>query len=62
MLTHFIIKFVRNVLVNASSSPEVAIKCIEEKNYDIIITDYQMPRMNGVELIKRARNKGIKTW
>jgi CheY-like chemotaxis protein len=32
-----------------------ALKLLEEMKYDIIITDYHMPNMNGDELIKRAK-------
>jgi CheY-like chemotaxis protein len=32
-----------------------ALKMLEEMRYEIIITDYHMPNMNGDELIKRAK-------
>src|SRR3989339_1293983 len=32
-----------------------------KKNFDIVITDIKMPRMNGIELIKRIKKTGKKT-
>lgn len=34
-----------------------AISHIEKKQYDLIITDYMMPKMNGLELTQRIRIK-----
>ncbi len=36
------------------SAPE-ALRVIAEKRYDAIISDYQMPEMDGIELLKRVR-------
>ncbi|MFP4052018.1 MAG: response regulator [Thermoplasmata archaeon] len=30
---------------------------IEEKHYDIILSDYQMPRMNGVDFLNKVKEK-----
>lgn len=38
-----------------------ALKLYEQKNPDIIITDIQMPKINGLEFIKRVRQKDKKT-
>ncbi len=37
------------------------LRCIEEGSFDVVIVDYLMPEMNGVELVKRAkeRNPGL---
>ncbi|WP_409346873.1 response regulator [Paenibacillus sp. MBLB4367] len=32
-----------------------ALRCIEEHDIDILVTDIRMPRMDGLELIRRAR-------
>jgi len=32
-----------------------AVKRIASKTYDLIITDYRMPKMNGLELIQRIK-------
>lgn len=38
-----------------------ALSIIEEEKTDIVITDLMMPRMNGLELIRKVREKGINT-
>ena len=34
-----------------------AISHIDRRSYDLIITDYMMPKMDGLELIRRIRSK-----
>lgn len=34
-----------------------AINHIDRRSYDLIITDYMMPKMNGLELTRRIRSK-----
>ena len=34
-----------------------ALQCIENNNYDLILTDIQMPEMEGIDLIKALRKK-----
>lgn len=41
----------------STSSAESALGLIEGKRYDVIITDYEMPGMNGIELIGKIREK-----
>lgn len=36
-----------------------ALECLEEHDPDIMITDIQLPVMNGIELSKRAREEGF---
>jgi two-component system chemotaxis response regulator CheY len=33
-------------------------KLLTESQYDIILTDWNMPNMNGLELVKKARSEG----
>jgi DNA-binding NtrC family response regulator len=33
-----------------------ALACLEEENFDFLITDFQMPGMDGLELISKSRN------
>jgi CheY-like chemotaxis protein len=41
--------------VVTSSAPLDALELCATKRFDIIITDYKMPKLNGVELITRVR-------
>jgi two-component system chemotaxis response regulator CheY len=36
----------------------VAWKLLQEKQYDVILTDWNMPNMNGLELVKKIRGEG----
>lgn len=40
---------------DSALSAEEALGLIEENRYDVILTDYRMPGMNGVELIRKIR-------
>ncbi len=39
------------------NSPETAIRLMEEKDFDAIVSDYKMPEMNGLEFLKKVRSK-----
>lgn len=39
--------------VSSAYNGEEALKLAEENNYDLVVTDIQMPKMNGIELIER---------
>jgi CheY-like chemotaxis protein len=41
--------------VQIASNGEEGLKLFESANFDVVVTDYRMPRMNGVELIQRIR-------
>jgi len=34
-------------------------KLLSESHYDVILTDWNMPNMNGLELVKKVRSEGI---
>jgi DNA-binding NarL/FixJ family response regulator len=40
-------------------SPEEAVKWITHNRVDVIISDFTMPGMNGIELLKTLRARGI---
>lgn len=42
--------------VDCISNGKEAIALIETDSYDVLITDYLMPEMNGIELIKKVRD------
>ena len=41
--------------VQIATNGEEGLKLFESSNFDVVVTDYRMPRMNGVELIERIR-------
>lgn len=44
--------------VDTTSSAEEALKKLENSEYDAIISDYQMPEKNGLELLRALRQQG----
>lgn len=46
-----------NLHVSAFGNPEEALTWIDEHEPDLIITDYRMPEMNGVDFIRAVRQK-----
>jgi DNA-binding NtrC family response regulator len=38
-----------------------ALRLIESNEYDIVITDYKMPGLSGIELLEKIRDKHLKT-
>jgi len=42
--------------VECVSTGKEAVTLIETDSYDVLITDYMMPEMNGIELIKKVRD------
>ncbi|XDD47151.1 PAS domain-containing protein [Leptospira sp. WS39.C2] len=50
----------KNIKTTTFNSPHLALKNFQEGNqYDIIITDYNMPGMNGLELISSIQKSAI---
>lgn len=41
--------------VESASNGEEGLKLFEAGVFDVVVTDYRMPRMNGIELIARIR-------
>ena len=41
--------------VQIASNGEDGLKIFNTDNFDVVVTDYRMPRMDGVELIQRIR-------
>ncbi|MFT6068196.1 MAG: DNA-binding response OmpR family regulator [Bacteriovoracaceae bacterium] len=47
------------IKVDTESNPESALKLTEEKDYDLIITDYMMDQMDGISFAEKIREGGI---
>lgn len=47
------------LFVDTAISASVGLEKLQEKEYDAIISDYEMPGMNGVEFLKVVRSSGI---
>jgi len=43
--------------VEVAVDGEEGLKLFESSNFDVVVVDYRMPRMNGVEMIARVRAK-----
>jgi len=42
--------------VTTATSGDEALELFSQHNFDVVVTDFKMPRMDGVELIKRLRS------
>jgi PAS domain S-box-containing protein len=50
-----------NFAVTITTSAPEAIRILGQERYDAIVSDYQMPDMDGIELLKRLKATGDKT-
>lgn len=42
-------------IVDSATKPELALKALEQKGYDLVISDYKMPVMDGADFLQKAR-------
>lgn len=47
-----------NFLVDIVSSAKDGLKKIQDKKYDVVVSDYQMPEMDGLEFLRALRAEG----
>ncbi len=61
------LQMTRNLLENKGIYPDItthpheALQAVQTKTYDLILSDIQMPEMNGFELVKQIRQLDIQT-
>ncbi|MDD1717683.1 MAG: response regulator [Methanoregulaceae archaeon] len=60
-VTRIHLEMAGDITVDVSSSAKEAIEKIHAREYDVIVSDYEMPVMNGIELLKLLRNEGNDT-
>jgi PAS domain S-box-containing protein len=60
-VTRIHLEMAGDISVDVSSSAKEAIEKIHAHEYDVIVSDYEMPVMNGIELLKLLRNEGNDT-
>lgn len=51
----------KDLTVRLAESSEDALEMLKREDFDIIVSDYQMTRMNGIELLESLRMKGDRT-
>ena len=60
LITKYIIKkFLKDIELETVSSPVQALKKIESNHYDVVISDFNMPEMDGLEFFRILKNKGV---
>lgn len=41
--------------IDGVASADAALRCLDERSYDMVITDLEMPGMDGLSLLQRVR-------
>ena len=49
------------LLPEVVSNGEEALEILKQGRFDLIVTDIKMPKMDGIEFLKKIRKKGNKT-
>ena len=47
-----------SIHVTTENSAAMALKRIESNGFDLVVSDYQMPEMNGIDLLRKIRSSG----
>ena len=50
-----VIRLETSYKVESATDPEKALEMVRKKSYSLIVIDYKMPRMNGLELLKKIK-------
>ncbi len=48
-------------IVESAPDGEAAARMLEERGYDLVVSDFMMPKLTGVQLIKLMRERGDHT-
>lgn len=48
-------------IVDSALDGEEALECLKEYQYDVVILDIMLPKVDGLEVLSRARRSGIQT-
>jgi len=57
-LTKMFLERMGNMSVDVADSAQKALAMMEARRYDVIVSDYQMPGMDGIALLREIRRKG----
>ena len=51
-----LVRFLKNCFeVTTTTDPEAALEDIEKRDFDLILTDFKMPKVSGLDIVKRAK-------
>jgi Response regulator of the LytR/AlgR family len=55
LLAIFVNKNITDAVIDMAAHPDVALKMLRKNKYDLLILDYEMPRINGFEVLKEIQ-------
>ncbi len=58
LITVFLAREKENFSIDTTSSAEEGMERLKDGKYDVVISDYQMPGMNGLEFLQNLRQSG----
>jgi len=56
-LTMMKLKFRDTYNITSTSNPKKALEILNKKRFEVVITDYDMPEMNGLQLLKKIKER-----